>query len=203
MVNLLMRAQTQLNTSHTQQAKMYKLKTAATTYPLTLSEVKLHLKVSVSTDDDLITALRNSAIEWVEQYTNRQIMPATWYLYKDTLVGDIELDWCPVTAVSSLKYYDTDNALQTLSTDYYDVDTASEPARICLAYGYDWPTVYERPNAVTIEFTAGYADAASVPAPITSALLLMIGHNYENRGDEGHRKYPKAIYDLLDMYRLF
>jgi len=182
---------------------MYKLKTAATGYPLTVDEVKLHLKVDVSTDDDLITNLRNSAISWVEQYTNRQLMPATWYLYLDDFPDEILLQWCPVTSVTSIKYYDTDNDLQTLSSDEYDVDTDSEPARIYESYGYYFPTVRERPNAVIIEFEAGYADADSVPDPIKSALLLMIGHNYENRGDEGHRKYPKAIYDLLDMYRLW
>lgn len=181
---------------------MYKLKTAAVSHPVTRTEAKLHLKVSVSTDDDLIDDLISSAVAWVQEYTNRQLMPATWYYYADTL-KNMDIQWCPVTAISSIKYYDTDNAQQTLSTDYYDTDINSDPARILESYGYNWPTTYDRPNAVTVEFTAGYADADSVPAPIKQAILLMVGHDYENRGDEGHRVYPKAITRLLDMYRLF
>lgn len=182
---------------------MYKLKTAAASHPVTLTEAKLHLKVDGSTDNDLIDDLIASAVAWVQEYTNRQLMSATWELYLDNFSSCIDLDWCPVTAVSSVKYYDGDNTLQTLGTSNYDTDIISEPARITRAYGIVYPTIYTRTNAVVIEFVAGYANAASVPDPIKSAILLMIGHNYENRGDEGHRKYPKAIYDLLEMYRLF
>ncbi len=182
---------------------MYKLKTAASTYPLSLTEVKNHLKVSVSTDDDLITALRDSAILWVEEYLDRQLMSATWYLYLDHLYRLIDVKKNPVTAVTSILYYDSDNSEQTLDTDLYDVDIISEPSRICRAYSQVYPITYDRPNAVTVEFTAGYTNAALVPEPIKSAILLMIGHNYENRGDEGHRRYPKAITDLLDMYRIW
>ena len=184
--------------------KTYKLKTAAATEPVSLVEAKLHLKVDLSTDDNLINDLIDSAIAYVEEYTNRQLISATWYRYLDCFPDNvIELDWCPVTSVSSVKYYDSDNTEQTLSSANYVVDYASEPARIVLAWGYLWPDTYPRPNAVTVEFVTGYASAAAVPKPLKSALLLMIAHNYENRGDEGHRKYPKAIYDLLEMYRLF
>ena len=163
----------------------------------------MHLKVDISDDDNLINDLIASAVAWAEEYTNRQLMPATWYLYCDSLPHDILIQRCPVTAISSITYYDTDNESQTLSTTLYDADIISEPARVSEAYGQTYPATYERFNAVTIEFTAGYADADTVPAPIKQALLLMIEHDYDNRGDEGHRMYPKAILRLLDMYRLF
>lgn len=182
---------------------MYKLKTAAASQPISQAEAKLHLKVSVTTDNDLIDDLIASATAWVEEYLDRQLMSATWYLYLDELYTKIDLNKCPITAITSIKYYDSDNAEQTLADTYYDEDLASEPSRIWRSYGETYPTTYERPNAVTIEFTAGYATAALIPKPIKNAMLLHIAHNYENRGDEGHRKYPKAITDLLDMYRLW
>ena len=182
---------------------MYKIKTAAVSQPISPAEAKLHLKVSASTDDDLIDDLIASATTWVEEYLDRQLMPATWYLYLDNLYTKIDLHKCPITTITSVKYYDSDNALQTLADTEYDTDVVSEPSRIWKAYGVTYPLTYDRPNVVVIEFISGYSDAASVPAPIKSALLLIIAHNYENRGDEGHRKYPKAITDLLDMYRLW
>jgi len=182
---------------------MYKIKTAAVSQPISQSEAKLHLKVSVSTDDDLIDDLIASATAWAEEYLDRQLMSATWELYLDNLYTKIDLHKCPITEITSVKYYDSDNALQTLSANDYDTDLVSEPSRIWKAYSVIYPLTYDRPNAVVIEFKSGYTTAAAVPKPIHSALLLIIAHNYENRGDEGHRKYPKAITDLLDMYRLW
>jgi len=182
---------------------MYKIKTIATSQPVSQAEAKLHLKVSVNTDNDLIDDLIASATAWVEEYLDRQLMSATWYLYLDELYTKIDLHKCPIVSIASIEYYDTDNIEQALTATEYDKDLISEPSRIWRAYGVTYPTTYDRPNAVKIEFTAGYTSAALVPAPIKSALLLIIAHNYENRGDEGHRKYPKAITDLLDMYRLW
>ena len=46
-----------------------------------------------------------------------------------------------------------------------------------------WPTnLQSRPDAVGVEFVAGYGDApADVPAPIRQAMRLLIGAWYENR----------------------
>jgi uncharacterized phiE125 gp8 family phage protein len=164
----------------------------------------------VSTDDDLITNLIDAATEFVEAYTGLQLMKAAHTLYLDSFPASIALNIAPIQSLTSVKYYDDSNDLQTLASANYDSDIESEPARIMVSYGYTWPNTYDRYNAVQIAFATGYSDSdteatqrAAVPESIRQAILLHIGHNYENRGDEGHRVYPKAIYDLLDKYRLF
>ena len=101
------------------------------------------------------------------------------------------------------KYVDENGSEQTLSSSLYSLDKESEPARLNPVYGESWKTTQTQNNAVTIEFTAGYADADSVPGAIKAAILLLVGFLYENRGDEGHRTIPKSIYHLVDPYKSF
>lgn len=62
------------------------------------------------------------------------------------------------------------------------VDAASEPGRVWLNYGKTWPTVSLRPGpAITVRYVAGYGAAVDVPMQYKQAMLLMIGHFYENR----------------------
>ena len=87
------------------------------------------------------------------------------------------------TASGIIKYYGTDNTVYYMDGSDYFVDTKSEPGRISLAYGEVWPSTTLRPaNGVCIVFTAGYGSAASsVPQNIKAAILLLLGHLYENR----------------------
>jgi uncharacterized phiE125 gp8 family phage protein len=64
----------------------------------------------------------------------------------------------------------------------YDVDLVSEPARITLKAGQNWPTTYQGPNAVRVRYVAGYGTtAAAVPQPIRNWMLLHVAHFYRNR----------------------
>uniref|UniRef100_A0A6M3K180 Putative head-tail connector n=1 Tax=viral metagenome TaxID=1070528 RepID=A0A6M3K180_9ZZZZ len=87
------------------------------------------------------------------------------------------------TASGIVAYYDTDNTEAYFDASNYFMDLKSEPGRISLAYGKSWPTTTLRPvNGIKVTFTAGYGDAASsVPAAVRQAMLLLIGHLYENR----------------------
>jgi uncharacterized phiE125 gp8 family phage protein len=177
--------------------------TLPTSEPITLEEVQLHLRVTDASEDDYINALIKSARMQAETYTNRQLMSATWDLYLDRFpcgLRPIELPRCPVTAVSSITYTDSDGATQTWSSANYTYDLYSEPARITLAYQATWPTARLITNSIRVRFTAGYASAALVPAPIKQAMLLMIEAMYKQR-DDGEAS-NQASRNLLDQYRL-
>lgn len=182
----------------------YNLKTAPTSEPVTLTEAKAHLQVTGDTDNTQIEAFITVARQYVEERTNRQLLTATWVLYLDCFPElPIRLEKSPVSAISEVAYIDSDGTPDTVESDDYNADLKSEPARLVPAYGESWPDTQDIQNAVQIEFTAGYSDAASVPGPIKAAMLLIIGHLYENRGDEGHRAMPKSIDLLLAPYRVF
>jgi uncharacterized phiE125 gp8 family phage protein len=96
----------------------------------------------------------------------------------------IKLLVSPLIAVTALNYIDVNGDLQTLEPDQYIVDTVNEPARIFPATGTYWPPVLYVPNAVQINFTAGYTDNASVdliPLSVQTAIMMLVGNFYENR----------------------
>ena len=172
---------------------MYKLITAAASEPLTTDEIKLHLKVDFSADDALILRLGKAIRKSLESEMRRQFVTATWELYLDSFEDLIYLEKSPVSSVTSVKYYDSDNNIQTLATTVYETDLVSEPARVALAYSQQFPTIRNRTNAVVIRFVAGYADADNVPEDIKEIMLLLISYYYDNRGEEMTQARIKAL----------
>ncbi len=191
------------------QMESFALLTAPSAEPLTLAEAKLHLRVSHNAEDTLIAALIKASRMAAESYTNRQLMPATWVFRCDEFPDSrtIAINRCPVSAVNSVKYFDANNAEQTLNADKYIVDLFSEPFRVVLKATHSWPFSYDRPAAVSIEFTAGYESVAMVPDAIKSAMLLTIGHLYEHReavveGIAVH-ELPLGVSALLDPHKVY
>ena len=181
----------------------WKVTTAPATEVWTLSEVKNYLKVDTSADDTLITTLLQSAREVAERYLNQALITQTITEKLDRLSNPtIYLSVSPVMSVSSFQYADSQNTTQTYNASNYIVDTFDKPARLSLAYGKTWPTLYGNINDVTITYTAGYGStAASVPMQIRQAILIMIADSYDNREDYV-KKLPTASEYLLDQYRV-
>lgn len=125
--------------------------------------------------------------------------------------GELLVPRAPVTEITFIKYIDTTGALITLDPTLYQVDpqTDSEPVRILPAYGKTWPATRYQPNAVTIEFVAGYADAAHVPGMIKLAIKQTLADWNENReaivvdARVAVQQLPNAAKMLLWDYRLF
>jgi len=138
-----------------------------------------------SAEDDLLTALITVARQYCEDYQNRAYITQEWELWLDDWPDEdyIRIPLPPLQSVEAVKYYGTDDTEYTIDSDDYFADTKSEPGRVALAYSGVWPTATLRPvNGVLVEFTAGYGDAASnVPERVRQAMLLLIGHLYENR----------------------
>jgi uncharacterized phiE125 gp8 family phage protein len=163
-----------------------KLITAPTAEPISLEEAKAHLRVEISDDDILITAMIVAAREAAEAATRRALMPQTWELALPAFPGcadefKIRLPKAPLASVASLKYVDADGALLPMDSGDYMLDEHSQPAEIVPAFGTSWPSTRGQPNAVLVRYDAGYADAASVPGQIKAWMLLRIGMLYENR----------------------
>lgn len=195
------------------------LQTAPTSEPVAREAAKLHCRANEdNTEDLLFDRLVTSAREYCETFTGRALMPQTWDLKMDSFVdrewvdgnGVIWLPKPPVTAVSSITYLDGNGDSQTLSTSIYTTDLPSGPkarrARISEAYSQVFPQTRDTFNAVTIRFVAGYANADAVPASIKQAILLLVGHWYQNRESVvvgvgiGAVTVPSAVESLLWPY---
>jgi len=181
----------------------WKVTTAPATEIFTLQEVKDYLKVDDATEDTLITTLLQSARQAAESYLNQALITQTITEKLDRLSNPLlYLSVSPVISVTSFQYADSNNTTQTFASTNYIVDTYEKPARLSLAYGKTWPTLYGNINDVTITYTAGYSSEPSgVPAQIRQAILLMVTDAYDNRQDYV-KKLPTASEYLLDQFRV-
>lgn len=157
------------------------LVTAAATGPMTLDEMRKHLKCEESEDDVLIRSIVETCREQVEHVTGRKLVDTTYDQTFDVWADEMLLSYSPLSSVTSVKYYDEDGVEQTLSSSIYDVVTNQEPGRIRLAYNQSWPTHRSQNEAITVRFVAGYGEADDVPASLKQAMLLLGSHLYDNR----------------------
>lgn len=162
----------------------YEKTNAPTTYPVTTAEARTHCLVYGATDDTYLDSLIAVATRHVESLSSRQLLTATWAARMEDFPEEIELRILPVASIVSITYIDEDNVSQTLAASSYrsDIESPDCPGRISPAYGTTWPAVRgETYNAVTVSFTAGYGAAAAVPETYKHAILLLVGHWFENR----------------------
>lgn len=120
-----------------------------------------------------------------EKAANVCLSSQNWKAFLDKGYEEIELWKYPITGISSIQYYDDDNALQTLSTDdyYTNIDEGSmgyDP-RPCLITVEDIPSTYDnRDDAFIITFSAGYS---SIDYDVKQAILAWVYRMYENPND--------------------
>jgi len=152
--------------------------------PVTLTEAKLQCRVDISDDDAFITALITAAREWCEKYDWRAYVTQTIEYRCDAWPADdyFVLPRPPLQEINSVKYIDEDGVEFTLDPATYQIDPYSEPGGFYLLLNESWPNDPLRAhNAITVNYTAGFGDAADVPVRIQQAILLLVGHWYENR----------------------
>lgn len=177
-----------------------------TVEPVTLEQAKLHLRVDINDEDQLITELIKVARASAEDHLGRTMVSTSWRLTVDKFSPALELPNPPCISVSSVKYIDSTGTEQTLNPVEYLVDAVSEPAHIVPAVGRIWPETQDRINAVTVEYTAGYGStAAAVPTPIKQWMLLAIGDMYANRERSSDKPaVPQGFADgLIDFYKVY
>lgn len=170
-----------------------KLITGPVSEPITLSEARAHLRIDATgspathPEDAYVTSLIKvvrQQIDGRDGWLGRQLMPATWELIIDKFpANEIRIPLPPIQSITSVKYDDPDGLEQTVDPANYDVDIddPSNPGWITPNGNNQWPSTIDAINAVRVRYVAGYADASSIPEPIKQAMLLMIGHLYENR----------------------
>lgn len=190
--------------------------TDAATEPVTTTEAKAFLRVDSDEEDTFIDALITAARQRVEDYTGRALISQTWKLVQDEWPSahwysqlrdpqagrTITLDRSPLISVESVKYYPASGAAQaTLSSDTYHVLTGPMPGVVVLKSDQTWPDLYDRPDAVEVNFTAGYANAAAAPKTLRQAVLLLIAEMYEVNVGNITSELP-TVKALLESYRV-
>ena len=154
--------------------------TSPTAEPITLSEAKKHLEIGVSdtTHDIQLASIIQAAREQWEHDTDSVACYATLRVRLATWMDGQSLPRTPIHSITSIQYYDGANTLQTLSPSIYQLHVD----QIRIAYLQVLPGTSARWDAWSINYKAGYSqDGQLVPAIAKNAMLLLIGHYFENR----------------------
>ena len=159
---------------------------------LGLASLKSHVNEAgdVSDNDALITLYCATAWDHCERYSWRTLLtkqlrlslpgwvvePAESYRRK---FSSIPLPRPQVVSIESVEYYDEANVLRTLSGTGWGADLFADVVELEI---YDFPSLYDRPDAVRVNYTAGYGSAAAdFPPVLLHAVRLLVGDYYRTR----------------------
>lgn len=176
--------------------------TSTPTEPVTLAELKAHLRITGTAEDTYLTALITSARDMCERITRRTIPQTTLVLWLDNwpceAIGwwdgvregpvngerkdNVELPRPPVISVESVSTFDQADVEAVMNSSLYYVSNPDKDqcGRVVLRNLATWPVALRSADAVKIAYTAGYA---SVPSTLKQAIMMMAAHLYTNRGD--------------------
>lgn len=164
--------------------------------PLTLDEAKRQVYVATSDNshDQHLIGLITAAREQWEHDTDTAVMTQTVRMQFDGFCSEkIPLLRRPIQSITSITYYDVGNISRTIASGYsLNVNDRS----VTLDFTADWPATYDRWDAVTVDYIAGYTTRTAIPMIAKQAILLLIGYYFEQRGD-GDRLYDMRAYENL------
>lgn len=146
---------------------------------LPLADLKGHLRVTGSREDDLIGAFRDAAVDAVEQFTGLILGPRegehamVWQA--ESLPARVRLGVRPISALLSFAWLDATGTEQVGDVAELRVGPGSE---VMPKPGASWPKGIA--GGVTITFSAGLP-AGKVPPSLVQAARMFAAHLYLNR----------------------
>jgi len=170
--------------------------------PITVEEAKQQARITHDQEDGLLQSYIRTAREAAEDYLNRGLFTQTWKLVLDRFAEVIYLPMvAPLQSVSTVKYYDENGTLQTLSNTVYTVDTVSRPGRITRGVNQTWPVLQadRLSGSVEITYVVGWTTQALIPERIKQGIRHYVTYLELDReglepGGDGARKAAEACW---------
>lgn len=170
-----------------------------------LDRAKAHLRLDGEDgEDELIHAAILSATQHLDGrdgMLGKALLTQTWTVTGAELAT---IDLAPVQAVLSIEIM-VEGVYQALPAgSWRAIERIGKRTAVIPARGAVWPSVDADPEAWRITFRAGYGDrGADVPAPIRSAILLMVADLFDGRDGKTLASLVEnpTIARLLDPYK--
>jgi uncharacterized phiE125 gp8 family phage protein len=195
--------------------------TEPTVEPVTLATVYLHLRLDADEnspadshpDDSMLNQFIAASRKQAEKITRRSFVSQGLRLVTNAFPTDrgVVLLRPPILEVTSVSYYDADNALQVIDPANYFLTAGDKKPKLQFLDTYAYPALYGREDALRIEYTAGYepsdaspADyAANVPGGIKAAILIGVQLLYDEMTPEKRISLERARDALLHDFKVY
>lgn len=172
------------------------LKPVGLAYPL--DRIKDYLLITGTDQDRTLAAFINSAVDKIEEECAVVLGARTYVAKLDDWPGEVGIALSPITSITSVKYYDTANDLQTLSTDSYWYDISSNISRI--EFDASPGLFANRKNAIEITFVAGSTSWRAIPDNYVNVLMaIVLDLDNQRKGGEGITKGTKQMLRNLSL----
>lgn len=178
--------------------------TAPETEPVSLDDAKLHLRMVPDDDSEdmaIVEPLIVAAREYVEGVTGRTIARRQITACAALSTGEtLHLPRPPVTEIVGARYMRTDGAWADLPDEAYTADAMSGTLTLKSV-----PEDALKQAGIQIQYEAGYA---TPPMALRQAMLLLIGHWYQNReavqvGSYASVEVAQTVRVICNQYRTF
>lgn len=186
------------------------LETPPSALPIDLSDIKGHLRIEHTDDDQQLAAYLSAAVgllDGPQGRLGRALFTQTWRQSQRCPNGAdaIWIDLPPVQSLESVEFYDSDHVLQTATLA--DFELLKQPDGFAVVrpkLNKSWPDYASgREDALQVTFVAGET-AQNMPEPIKLAIRLLVGEftlNREASSEHRLRQIPIGVDALLEPYR--
>lgn len=184
-----------------------KLRQTSTSFvePISLSELRKHLRIEHNEEDSYLTLLIGAARALAENVIDGIIADRDYQITLDSFPASITLPLRPVDPDSvSISYIDVNGASQTITS--FNSESDLFKTKIFPSYGEYWPATEPGNDKVTVSFTAGLAGfEGSMPSDVKHAIFMIAGSLYDQREDHSAQiklhEVPTSSQMLLDGYK--
>lgn len=186
--------------------------------PVSVQEIKDHLRIINSEEDSYLETLIQTAREYCEKHSNRAYVQQTLVkTFDEWPEFPVELPRPPIQSVEKIEYKDSDGTLTEWDASNYIVDEYSFIPKVYKDYSAEFPDVeLAKANAIQITYKAGYSPddsgdttdyTANVPARFKHAIKLLCGEWYGNREEivstgAVPQSIPDGVKSLLSVDRV-
>lgn len=171
--------------------------TPLTIEPVRLQSAKAFLRVDHDDEDELIASFIQTARERIEAHLSISLITRRrLYTKANPKNAVLYINHHPIKRVIAVDCIFGDDSSQRLDPSDYLINLHARPASVRLLTSRSLSA-----QAIQIEIEAGFGQSASdVPMPIRQAIMLLIAHSYEHRGDTD-AAMPMMVDALLMPYR--
>lgn len=185
--------------------------TAPAALPVTLADVKRHLRVTHDDDDALITTAIEAAVDYLDGYDGilgRCLVQQEWRQDFDRFAREMRLPF-EASAIGSITWRNAAGQLATVASADYALHTDALGSYVRFKDTVSLASDLYEIAAVSVTFTTGYGvvppegstDPNPIPGPIRSAIMIDVELRHDRPTGDYFTALKSEYNDLIGPFR--